>query len=263
MSGAGALRTKDIDPRHLAAMERGEANPRTLTESLAINHAAFLSAVLPGISDDTLMQLERASSLKAVARFQASAIILLDSMDEAAYRACAAHHADTARAIAVFMRAEAQHRSGGSLPDFIDELRGFAADPGFSVREWSWLAARPLLAAQLREALTELEAWTGDPDPYARRFPLVALRPRAMWSRHIRELKQQPDLMLPFLDALRLDPSPRVRRAVGNWAHDIARGDPAWGAALARRWIARGPDAPALRLVLRRALRGTGNWPIA
>ncbi|MDO5053433.1 MAG: hypothetical protein Q4E05_11155 [Pseudoclavibacter sp.] len=257
----GALRTIGIEPGRRAAMDRGDADPRTLVESLAVDHAALLSRVLPGLGDATLARLEEAGRLTAVARFRATAEALLAGAGSGAYAVCAAHPADTARAIAVFLRVELHRRSGAPIGALLPDLRGFAADRGVSVREWAWLAARPVLAVELREALDELEPWTAMPEAPLRRFPLAALRPRARWSRSIPELLERPGLMRPHLDGLRLDPAPRVRRALAEWIREAARSDPAWARGLAERWLEQDPDAPALRAVLRRALGGLPGEP--
>ena len=63
----GALRTIGIEPGRRAAMDRGDADPRTLVESLAVDHAALLSRVLPGLGDATLARLEEAGRLNYTA----------------------------------------------------------------------------------------------------------------------------------------------------------------------------------------------------
>lgn len=247
----GASRTADITPELLQALSLGEIETATLTESLAVDQALLLQAVFPDEwpqLEDTAQALGQLGILK---RMECIGGLLWQTLGQAGWQRCLKHRADTARGWACFM---AGAQPGLSLRQRLDRVQPLADDPHFGVREWAWMGLRPHLAGDLPQAVTALSAWTARPSERLRRFASEALRPRGVWCNHIAELKQQPEIALPILEALRADTTTYVQDSVANWLNDAAKSRPDWVRALCARWLAESP-VPATRRICERAQR--------
>lgn len=134
------------------------------------------------------------------------------------------------------------------------------------LREWAagadaWLAdalpafgVRPWVARLGPEAVALLLPWAGDPDPEVRRAAIVALRPRGAWVTHLAWAVETPSLLVPFFEALRHEPDPRVAGALGNALDDVAHVSPPLVLALLHRWREE-RAGPQLGVIARRGLR--------
>jgi 3-methyladenine DNA glycosylase AlkC len=134
------------------------------------------------------------------------------------------------------------------------DLRAFAVDHHFAVREWAWLAARPRVVEDPLNALRVLEPYFASTDPFDRRFAVEVTRPRSVWGRHIRVFKERPELAETSLEVLKCEPHPYARRSVSNWLRDASRSRPDWAVTLTTRWLA-DCSCPATRAVVRRAIQ--------
>jgi 3-methyladenine DNA glycosylase AlkC len=114
------------------------------------------------------------------------------------------------------------------LIDGLREIRPFAIDHHFGVREWAWLAVRPQVCARPHEAITLLATAPTDLNASWRRFASEVTRPRSVWGRHIAELKQNPAAAERLLSALLHDTSRYVLTSAANWLNDVCRAHPAW-----------------------------------
>ena len=85
--------------------------------------------------------------------------------------------------------------------------------------------------------LTVLREWITDPDPHVRRLVSEGLRPRLPWAMQLPKYVQDPSPILPFLDALKDDPSEYVRRSVANNLNDIAKDHPNLVGDIASNWL--------------------------
>jgi 3-methyladenine DNA glycosylase AlkC len=244
-SAKGATSVAGVAPKTLRDLEAGVCETRTLVEGLAMNFERLLAAL------DLDAAPFRESGI--VARMQEAGTRLPD------WRAYAAHASDTVRGWAAFGLAADTALSATTR---LRLMRAFATDPHFGVREWAWLALRPVLAPQLEVAIAELQPWVHDTDANARRFASEVTRPRGVWCAHLHQLKTNPALALPLLEPLRADPAKYVRDSVANWLNDASKTSPEWVYSTTERWLRDAPSAET-RAIVKRARRSHLVWPVA
>ena len=247
----GSSRIADIPPGVLAQLNAGTLVSATLAEGLAIDFAALLAAAVPDVPADSLRLIRESASLGITRRMELVGALLLRHLGLDGLPRVAGHPSDTVRGWACYMIGLAPKLR---LKDRLALVRPLAEDPHFGVREWAWMPVRPHLAANVGHAVKLLTPWTAAESPNVRRFAVEATRPRGVWTSHIEQLKQNPELALPLLDPLRRDPSEYVQASVANWLNDAAKSRPEWVRELCRRWQADGPH-PATDLICKRALR--------
>ena len=109
-----------------------------------------------------------------------------------------------------------------------------ALTPRFSA-EW---AIRPFVQRHPDVTWPQLRTWTGHADEHVRRLVSEGTRPRLPWASRLPELVADPSPAVALLHLLADDPSPYVRRSVGNHLNDIAKDHPALAVELARTWLA-------------------------
>ncbi|MBF0219572.1 MAG: DNA alkylation repair protein [Gammaproteobacteria bacterium] len=114
-------------------------------------------------------------------------------------------------------------------------------------------AIRPFLIEQPQLTLQQLRQWLADPNPHVRRLCSEGTRPRLPWGRRIPAFIQDPQPLLPFLEALRDDSSLYVRRSVANHLGDIAKDHPELAFSLAKAWLK--SASSDRKWVIRHALR--------
>lgn len=236
----------DIAPARLALLNAGSVASATLTEGLAIDFAQLLAAAVPAIGAARLDRMRAQAAAGITRRMALAAQLLLEANADLAL--LQAHPSDTVRGWACFAIAA---QAGWPLPQQLAAMRPLADDGHFGVREWAWLALRPHLAASLDEAIALLAPWTTDPSERVRRFACEALRPRGVWCAHIARLKEQPQLALPVLQALRADPAVYVQDSVANWLNDAAKSGPDWVRSLCAQWLLESPAAATVRICKR------------
>lgn len=247
----GAIRTADIRPEILQALNQGLLESATLTEGLAVDQGQLARAVFPDLPPDALAAIDAACALGILKRMAAVAQALGQALGAQGLALCQAHPSDTVRGWACFLVGQAPAQD---LLARLHAIAPLADDPHFGVREWAWMAVRPHLAENLPTAIAALTPWTTHPSERLRRFATEALRPRGVWCAHIAALKQQPDLALPLLTALRADPSVYVQDSVANWLNDAAKDQPDWVRSLCAQWRQDAPTAATQR-ICQRALR--------
>jgi 3-methyladenine DNA glycosylase AlkC len=123
------------------------------------------------------------------------------------------------------------------LKQMLINIKPFAADTHFGVREIAWIAVRPTIANNLKESVLLLSKWTSDKDENIRRFASEITRPRGVWCEHIAELKQHPEIALPILTPLNSDNHKYVQDSVGNWLNDASKTQPKFVTDLCKKWL--------------------------
>lgn len=254
----GARRRADIAADWLVQLNTGMVASRTLVEMLAVDQAALAHAVFPDLPKSTLILLNTLKEKGFLQRTRDTAHTLCNTLGAQATATCATHPSDTVRGWACFMLVQqtqiANTSAGDDLKALLARLQALAADAHFGVREWAWMAARPILARDVDEAVHALIPWAQSPEANLRRFASEALRPRGVWCAHIAQFKIAPERALALLENLKADPSEYVRLSVGNWLNDAAKTRPDWVRAICTRWQNENPSAQTAH-ICRRALR--------
>lgn len=118
----------------------------------------------------------------------------------------------------------------------------------FTKRFTSEFGIRELFISQPMATLAFTKTWLVDPCHHVRRLASEGCRPLLPWAKQIPLFKEQPELILPILEALKDDDSEYVRRSVANNLNDIAKHHPQLVADLMHRWSA-GASKPRQRLI--------------
>lgn len=247
----GARRRADIPPRVLRQLNHGQLETVTLVETLAVDFAVLFAAAVPGASRTVRAKLRAAGDLGVTRRMALAGGELLDCLGPAAYLRLARHPSDIVRGWAAYLLAATPHFT---LGERLQLIRPLANDHNAGVREWAWLALRPLLAAEIEFAIDLLEPWTISVSPFQRRFASEATRPRGVWCAQIGALKEAPEIGLPIIEPLRADPHRYVQDSVANWLNDAAKTRPDWVRATCGRWQ-RESRTPATERICKRATR--------
>ena len=226
----GARSKRDIDPIFLRQLDSGLIQSRTHVEQMAMSPTTLLARAFPDLDIDE----PHLASLPFITRLRVTGSLLWERFGADLYRSDSCWISDTIRGWLAMSIASDQ---GRSLADVIRDLLPYARDEHFAVREWAWLAARPLVCQNPQEALRILSAVAQSPDLRERRFAVELTRPRSVWGSHIRDFKEAPEQAERLLAAVRCDPSDYVRTAVGNWLNDASKSRAEWVAALTDAWL--------------------------
>ncbi len=248
-------RISDIPADRLDALNSGTVEATTLTECLAVDFAALMSQALPDLGETTVTTMRAAASEGISRRMALAGRMLHEAYGSDAERVLGTHPSDTVRGWACFTIGADTRLD---LPARLDLIRPFADDSHFGVREWSWMAVRPHLAAEIETAIALLEPWTAAPSERIRRFASEATRPRGVWCAHIEILKHSPEIALPLLEPLKADSAAYVQDSIGNWLNDASKTRADWVQEITARWAAES-TGPATARICKRALRSLGK----
>ncbi len=236
-----------IDTARIASLSSGEVPSSTLAEILKIDFDILLKAIVPDFRSPDFSRegISRKMSLYGEALLNYGGAELLELLSS--------HASDTVRGLSVF--GLAHHHARSSSDQVVAMVRPFAADLHFGVREWAWLAVRPILVSDLDASIGILSTWTHDNDVNIRRFAVEALRPRGVWCKHIADLRSNPSLGLPILEPMRLEAEKYAQDSVANWLNDAAKDNPGWVKDLCSRWKDMAPADTRTKRITTRALR--------
>jgi 3-methyladenine DNA glycosylase AlkC len=236
-----------VDPRYLELLDSGVAQSRTHVEQMAMSPTALLRRAFPSLSFDE-RQFE---ALPFITRLRVTGSLLRSEYGPDLDQVDRCWVSDTVRGWLAMSIASDEERS---LDQVIRDLLQYARDDHFAVREWAWLAARPVVCRRPQAALEVLADVVQSTDPRERRFAIELTRPRSVWGSHIREFKVAPEQAAFLLNAVRCDSSGYVRTAVGNWLNDAAKSRAEWVTALTDAWL-EDCDCPATAAIVRRGRR--------
>lgn len=250
---------RDISPDVIYLLNQGEIESATLMEWLAVDQKRLLLHILNYYDRfDYLAEIQNTLSMLGVntplrlnsAIAQALFFAIENHQDKEFFKILSRHRSDTVRCWASFVAISDPNLL---LPQRLEAIYPFAADHHFIVREAAWLAMRPFIIAQLNRSLDLLLDWSKDKNANIRRFCSEVTRPRGVWCPHIPKLKQQPEMALPLLEALREDSAKYVQISVGNWLNDASKSRPDFVSKLCIEWLAEAH--PATEYIVRRAMR--------
>lgn len=146
------------------------------------------------------------------------------------------------------------------LPSKYSEAIGIllaSLTPPLTQRFSAEFSIRPFLIQQQDRTLSQLIAWTTDPNPHVRRLCTEGTRPRLPWGRRIPAFIANPEPLFPILESLKDDECLYVRRSVANHLGDIAKDHPEKVFALCERWL---EDAtPERKWLIRHAVLPCGT----
>lgn len=247
----GSLRMADIPRDVIAGLNAGELEAVTLVESLSVDYGKLLQAVAPDAGDETIRLMQEAQLLKITGRMKASGNILHARYGLKGIEKFAKHRSDTVRGWAAAIVSVAPKLT---LKQRLAHIADLADDPNAGLREWSWMALRPHIIAELEVALKHLEDWSHDDSANIRRFASEATRPRGVWCAHIEALKSDPQRALHLLDPLHSDPSRYVQNSVANWLNDAGKSKPDFVHQTCARWQKQSKSKET-QYILKRAMR--------
>lgn len=215
----GAARKSAVTDQMRQALERGEPS-RTHIEQMSLDMGVLLASELPQLVD----RAREFDGKGFIDRMRTGGRIVWEEYGTDVFALAPSWASDTMRGWAAF----AISHSDSDIRTAVARARPFADDAHFAVREWAWLAVRPIVAADVMGALSALEEFTADPSPNLRRFACEITRPRGVWSAHLPALKADPSPALPLLEAIACDTHRYVQNSVANWFNDAAKTRPDW-----------------------------------
>lgn len=256
----GARSIKDISAEILAKLNNGEIETANLVEWLAVDQRLLLENVLSqnGRTDYLKPVLFKIDHLKKQTVNIVNEAIgtglfeqITENNDSDFLTILSDHKADLVRCWAVYTIGKNENLN---ITDTLTQIQSFSADRHFGVREISWLAVRAKISQNLLKSIEILSQWTSKQDENIRRFTTEATRPRGVWSEHLEQLKQNPELALSILEPLKSDTSKYVQDSVGNWLNDASKNRPDFVRELCERWEKEN-DTKATQYIIKRALR--------
>lgn len=245
----GARTMAEVPASLRQKLEAGERETRTLVEGLVIDYRKLLGTIVDDLTPEESAGL--APDEPVTKRGWRAAAVLLDRLGPGVDKRLAKHPSDV-------VRGWASHTIGLesklSLRQRLIRSKPFADDRHSGVREWAWLSVREHIAGDLHRAIQLLEPWARSRSANVRRFATESTRPRGVWCKHIRELRDNPCLAMPLLEPLRSDGSKYVQDSVANWLNDASKDQPGFVEDLCNRWGQESPTSATER-ICRRATR--------
>ncbi|WP_440114077.1 DNA alkylation repair protein [Paenibacillus sp. QZ-Y1] len=256
----GARKATEIQEHIRILLQAGHIESVNLTEWLAVDHVLLFQQIVHEWDMDAetreiteqLQQMNEQRIMKIIPAIGLHWLALLERLAvherTPLFRSLTEHRSDSIRCWAAYIIGL---DSRLDLIEKLELIRPFAADHHFGVREIAWMAVRESITAELSVALQHLIPWTLDPDPLIRRFAIESTRPHGVWAKHIQELKENPAIALPLLDAVKSDAHKYVQDSVSNWLNDASKTNPEWVRKVCATWTQQSDTKHTLRIVTR------------
>jgi 3-methyladenine DNA glycosylase AlkC len=259
----GARKAVDIPDHIRTLLKNGLIESVNLTEWLSVDHFRLFQQVVDTWNLDHeaensimyLQQMEEQRIMKIIPAIASQWLKILNTINPherlSVFHGLSAHASDSVRCWAAYVVGLDPNLN---LADKLGQIRPFAADKHFGVREIAWMALREPITADLSDALQLLAPWVTDVDPYIRRFAIEATRPQGVWAKHIHYLKEHPEDAVSLLDAVKSDEVKYVQNSVANWLNDASKTNPDWVRQVCDDWL-RQSDTKHTRRIAARAQR--------
>jgi 3-methyladenine DNA glycosylase AlkC len=238
----GAKSLKDIPVNILTQLNNGEIETVNLMEWLAIDSLQLLTNILTQIGRkqyhnkiiDNVSKLKK-KTINTINEAIGEGLFAVANAnkDKTLFKILATHTSDTVRCWACYCISKNQKLT---LKQTLEQIKPFAADAHFGVREIAWLSVRPILAKKIDETISILSIWATSKDENVRRFASEATRPRGVWCEHIDILKQKPEIALSILEPLKNDNALYVQNSVANWLNDASKTQPEFVKNICKKW---------------------------
>lgn len=198
----GARSIKEIPADILEQLNRVEIESSNLVEFLGINARVLL--------ENVLMQFGRVKYLEPILKKideldKHTFVTINDAIGTGLYEqtciykgndflpAISAHSSDLVRSWATVL---VGRNINLNIEQTLQQIRPFASDSHFNVRECAWSAIRKNIILNLDESIIILSEWALSEDENIRRFASEVTRPRGVWCEYIIRLKKNPELGL-------------------------------------------------------------------
>ncbi len=245
---------KQVTPELLEELHKGLKSTRNLIEWLAIDPILFLNYLLDFSNRKCYSFKEIPKNLKKTALHQWISQELFYKIqgnnDLEFLNDLSNHISDVARSWGAFIVGFQYEKD---IDKLLENLKKFADDGHFGVRESAWMAARKPLSQNLEYSIQLLKTWVVDEKPNIRRFAVEVLRPRGVWCSHIPKLKENPQMALPILEPLKNENHRYVQNSVANWLNDASKSQPEFVVELCKQW--KKEENPFTDYIIKRALR--------
>ncbi len=226
----GARKLTLIPQEVLQELNKGNIETVNLIEWLAVNHLTIVKNQFPKLNLAHLIApIEKALTLEK----KKTTLVNIKLVGRIIYEDCkkndnlkanikkiATHQSDIIRCYSAYLIALDTTKN---TTEKLENSKHLIKDSHFGVREIIWMALRPCVEKNLSESLGLLEKWTGSSNENIRRFTTEVIRPRGVWCKHLKELKEKPEMALPILEKLKADKSKYVQNSVANWLNDASK----------------------------------------
>ncbi|WP_010522892.1 DNA alkylation repair protein [Aquimarina agarivorans] len=234
----GPRSLKELNPEVLVYLNRGEVETKNLMEWLATDQLMLLKTVLDQVykmdwfvNFESAVNAQKKPTANSTTKIIGEVFFSLAGKNTAIYSVLQNHTSDLARCWACW----AQSLQYESVERLLPEMKMYAADSHFGVREVVIFATKPSMIENLETSIVLLKDWTDSTDENIRRFAVEALRPVGVWTKKIVRFQENPELGLKILAPLKSDASKYVRDAVGNWLNDASKTSPDWVQSLCKK----------------------------
>ncbi len=235
----GARKATDIPKEVIHLLNSGKIETVNLTEWLAVDQLLLLRELLKALKlEKEFIHFEKAVEEQKKPTSNSNTKVIGSLLGERMNKmnvlnALKTHSSDIVRNWVCWAIASQLEEP----KKLLKEMKAFAADTHFGVREVVIFASKDKLAKHLIESIKILQEWTSSEEENVRRFVAEVLRPTGVWTKKIDELHAKPELGMALLEPLKSDSSKYVQNSVANWLNDASKSKPNWVEKTCKQWL--------------------------
>ncbi len=252
----GPRSLKDLNPEVLTYLNKGLIETKNLMEWLATDQLKLLKLVLIDLEKENWnINFEEAISAQKKPTSNTNTKVIGEVLgaltrESSVYKKLQKHTSDLVRCWSCW----AQSMHNDTIEELLPEMKKYAADTHFGVREVVVFATKERIIEDLDNSIDILGKWAASADENIRRFAIEVIRPIGVWTKKIPVFQESPEKAIVILDQLKSDTSKYVRDAVGNWLNDASKSQPDWVKTTCKRWEKESPTK-ATAYIVRRGMR--------